>query len=528
MWIKIDNFMLDSSLVSIDIDNSLDELLAKFLQVKKIVQYKINSKSIDARRGIPQIVFSIFVEISKKIDVLPKGCSEVTDEIIEKKYNPKIEIPVANFATQPIVVGTGPAGIFAGLILAKAGAKPIILDAGFQVDKRQEKIEEFLETRELDEKANYLIGEGGAGAFSDGKLYTRVKDPYCNFILKTLVELGAPEEIIYLKRPHIGSDNLVNVAINLREKIEELGGEFHFESEVVNIIEDGNKIKAVELSNGEKIYSDNVILACGLGGRKVTSMLVKKGVKHKLKGFQIGCRIEHPQMMINSRQYRMREKFDSLPVAEYNFVSSPPKGTAKVSTFCMCPGGEVVMASAWKEQVSSNGMSYYNRAGEFGNSCLIMTLSESKFGTASAAYKYLEKLERAAFDAGGSDYTLVAQSASAFIAGKEGLIREDSSCKVNITPARIDAIFSPEHRQGIIYALEEFDRKCPGFISEGQIIGIETCISSPVMFVRDENLESSINGLYVAGEGAGCAGGIMSASIDGLNIALKMLEKKNH
>lgn len=531
MWLKIDNFLLDSSTVPVDIDDMLAELLARYVRVgaKDLKQYLINSKSIDARRGTPQFVYSIFVEIADGVKFDQSRASVISEEVVLEKYSPSVGIEKSGKEANVVVVGTGPAGIFAALALAEANLKPLILDRGFDVDTRSADWEKFLETRELDTESNLLIGEGGAGTFSDGKLYSRTKDKSSNFILKTFVECGASKDTMYLKRPHLGSDKLPLIAKNLRAKIERLGGKFRFGSCVQSIKIENNQVCGVVLQGGEVIKADYVLLAHGLGGRELTMDLIRKNVKYKLKSFQIGCRIEHPQLLIDRHQYRMMKRFDSLGAAEYNFVSKLPDNNKEkilgVSTFCMCPGGEVVMASAWKNQLTTNGMSRYARDGEFANSCLIMTIDAERFGTAEAAYKFLTKYEKAAFLAGDENYTIVAQSAEAFLNKREGLCRENSSASTGIKAGRIDKILSEELYKGIAYALKDFDKKCPGFIREGQLLGIETCISSPVRFLRDEeSLMSSVNNLYIAGEGAGCAGGIMSAAIDGIKLAKKIID----
>ena len=531
MWIKTDNFLLDSATVPIDIDEMLEELLIRYLRINKgdFKQYLINSKSIDARRGTPQFVYSVFVEVADNSDFDRERAIEIDVSTVLEKYAPKLDVDFCGDKGVVIVVGTGPAGIFGALTLAEAGLKPIILDRGFDVDKRREDWQKFLETRELDTESNLLIGEGGAGTFSDGKLYTRTKDKSSSYILKTFVDCGASSDIIYLKRPHLGSDRLIDIAKNLRKKIVELDGEFRFGKCAVSLKIENNQFKGVLLNDGTVVEGDYLLLAHGLGGRELTLDLVKKGVKHKLKSFQIGCRIEHPQLLIDQHQYRLRKKFDSLPAAEYNFVSKLPVDNKEkilgVSSFCMCPGGEVVMASAWKNQVTTNGMSRYARDGKFANSCLIMTIDGERFGTAEAAYKFLTKYEKTAFLNGNEDYTIVAQSAEAFLAKREGLCREESSAQTGIVSGRIDKILSEELYRGLAYALRDFDRKCPGFIREGQILGVETCVSSPVRFLRDETtLMSSVENLFIAGEGAGCAGGIMSAAIDGIKLGKKIIE----
>ena len=348
--------------------------------------------------------------------------------------------------------------------------------------------------------------------------------------MKTFVEHGASEDTLYLKRPHIGSDVLPRIAASMRYEIESCGGEFRFGTEVESLLIENGRAAGVLTADKEKIYGSAVLMAHGLGGRKLTIELIKQGVQHELKGFQLGCRIEHPQYMIDRQQYHLKHRPQSLGSAEYNFVSgADDKAKIKgVSTFCMCPGGEVVMASAWRGQLTSNGMSLYARDGKFANSCMIMSFEGKDFGTAENAYDFLKKYEMAAFAAGGGNYTLPAQSAAGFLNGREELIYPETSCRTGVVSARLDELFPKDMRNALRRALLNFQKKCPFFIDCGQFAGIESCVSSPVRFVRrDGSRESMLDGLYLCGEGAGYAGGIMSGAIDGLKAAQEIAAQYN-
>lgn len=535
MWFQADGLEIDVLTVKQDPDSCVKDVLCRVLKLENtdISKCLIRGKSIDSRRS-PKFVYSLFVETAVDLSKLrsPLKISASNEECVNAKFSPILNIPHNNVADAPvIVVGTGPAGIFAALGLVRAKFKVIIIDRGKKVDERSQDWQRFLRTRKLDEESNLLIGEGGAGTFSDGKLFTRTKDTFSDFVLKTFVDHGAAADTIYLKRPHIGSDVLPEVARSMRREIESAGGEFRFGTEVISvIIEDGGTAKGVITRSGEKIYGAAVIIAHGLGGRELTMSMIRAGIPHELKGFQIGCRIEHPQKLIDRHQYHLNLRPETLTAAEYNFVSAPDQkmNIKGVSTFCMCPGGEVVMASAWRNSLTSNGMSLHARDGRFANSCLIMSIDGKDFPNAESAYGFLRSLEQQAFKAGGADYTLPAQSAAGFLNGKEALIYSDSSVSTGVRSARLDLLFPRDMRNALRRALLNFQRKCPFFIDCGQFAGIETCVSSPVRFIRDpETLASAVSNLYLCGEGAGYAGGIMSGAIDGLKTARSLAERLN-
>ena len=533
MFFLIDGLEIDAVSAPENVDGIVESYLHKLLKLpeKSLLKCLIKSKSIDSRRAKPQIIYSVIVET--EIDLMsvktPLKISAVSDDDVQKKFNPQLNIARNISNDSPIIiVGTGPAGIFGALALARANFKVIVFDRGRKVDDRKRDWEKFLQSRELDEDSNLLIGEGGAGTFSDGKLFTRTKDPDCNFVLKTFVEHGASPDTLYLKRPHIGSDVLPEIAASMRREIESCGGEFRFGTNIKSILIENERAAGVLTASGEKVYGRAVLMAHGLGGRALTLELIRQGVPHELKGFQMGCRIEHPQYLIDRQQYHLKKRPLSLGSAEYNFVSSADERSKikGVSTFCMCPGGEVVMASAWRGQLTSNGMSLHARSGKFANSCMIMSFDGKDFGTAERAYGFLKKYETLAFVAGGGNYTLPAQSAAGFLNGRDELIYPESSSETGLAAVRLDEIFPKDMRNALRRALLNFQKKCPFFIDCGQFAGIETCVSSPVRFVRRESSrESMLEGLYLCGEGAGYAGGIMSGAIDGLKAAQELAEK---
>lgn len=485
---------------------------------------QILARSIDSRRGTPVFQYVILAELNGEVP----GVEIAPPEILLSAAEPKLELPESNLK-HPIVVGTGPCGLFAALALAVAGCKPVILDRGRAVEERYADYRKFLETRQLDEESNLLIGEGGAGTFSDGKLYTGTKDPRAAFVLKTFADAGASQEIRYDKRPHIGSDKLRIAIANIRQKIIALGGEFRFGYHVAAPWIENNICKGVITSDGEKIEAPAVLIAPGLGGRSLVERLEQCGVEYALKSFQIGCRIEHPQSLIDDRQFNLRGRSrpECLGAAEYHMVSRPGGSIANVSTFCMCPGGEILNATAWDQQSVTNGMSDSARSGKFANGCLIMTLPPERFNSSAEVRAFFASLEKRCFEMGGGDYTLPAQDAAAFIAGRAGLSKRGCSSQIGVTPGRIDELIPAELCTALRAAIKHFDRLCRGFEKEGVLVGLESCVSSPVRFIRNpETLMSSCANLWLGGEGVGAAGGIMSAAVDGIRLAENMLKRR--
>lgn len=512
---KINGFKVDATVSPPDIDDRIAEkaALAEGISPSQIRDWRIIAKSIDARRGRPMLLYNLELDIDQN------------DPPAELHSTPQLSLEQHSDLKHPIVVGAGPAGIFAAYAFALAGTKPLILDRGRQVEERYADYQCFLKTRELDEASNLLLGEGGAGTFSDGKLYTGTRDVNANFILNAMVEAGAPAEIRYLKRPHIGSDNLRLMVANLRKKITELGGVFRFNCEVTALLLKNGRCIGVETANDGCIQAPAVVVAPGLGGRALNLRMVAQGAECELKAFQIGCRIEHPQDFIDRAMYHLTSRPAALGPAEYHLISRSGDRNSGVSSFCMCPGGEILNATAWRGHSVTNGMSNYARNGEFANSCLITTFAPESNSKIADAYGFFAELEKRLFGAGGSDYTLPAQDAKAFLAGRAGLSQTRTGAATGIIPGQIDQMIPPKLATSLRAALRHFERNNPGFIRYGKFVGLETCVSSPLRFKRDSTtFSSNLAGLYPAGEGVGCAGGIMSAAADGLRVALAMLK----
>jgi uncharacterized FAD-dependent dehydrogenase len=511
----------------VDLDSNLKPFIATECGVPEsaVLDYQIANKGIDARIKAVFIGYTVHVELSES----PQENEKLIQN--DSKWMFEADIPAHSPKEVPkgvIVVGTGPAGLCAAWLLAHYGCDPVVIDRGFDVDRRTADICHFMETGKLDINSNFLIGEGGAGAYSDGKLYTRTKDPLGSFVLKLFADHGAPEEILYLKRPHIGSDKLPGMVKSIREQIISMGGTFITGREVTGVFEENGRCGGVVTVDGEKLHAPAVILAHGLGGRHLTENLVAAGIDHALKDFQLGTRIEHKQSMVNYTQYGTSTPHPCLGAAEYNLVSRPPKQlrAGNVSSFCMCPGGIIVPSTAEEGRFSTNGMSRFARNGKFANSCLIVNQSKEDFATPAEAFMIIRELESQAYFSGGGGYTAPAQDAAAFVNEHLGLSKKDTSYCFGMEPARIDEMLPKNTARSLRVGLKYFEKVFPGFMTQGTLVGIESYISSPVRFLRDkESLQSSLPGLYLSGEGAGNAGGIMSAAVDGLKIAGAILDK---
>lgn len=515
------------------VDHHLHAFIAQACKIpaSDVISYRIDRRSLDARKKPDlRFIYNLRAEVRENSPVHagPGITVQTTPPSQEHSlYQLKLrdDLPL-----HPIIVGAGPAGQMAAYLLALHGCKPLIIDRGFDADIRTRDIAEFHRTRQLNDNSNYLFGEGGAGTYSDGKLYTRVKDRRMRFLLEAFVAARAPRHILYRHHPHIGSDILPHMCKHLRKQIETWGGRFRWGATVRDVFVENNACAGVELTNGERIAAPVVLIAPGHSARELIISLIKRGIEHKAKGFQLGCRIEHDQTLINAGQYGCQIGRDIpkhiLGAAEYNLVSRPPAyvKTDNVTTFCMCPGGEIIAATSDSGQLSTNGMSRFARSSPFANAGLIVNQPVDRSGNGLAGFELINALECAAFSAGGNNYTCPAQSAVAFMRGEKGPAVERSSYQLGVRPGRIDTILPSDTVAALRQALKFFERVIPGFMSKGSLIGVETRVSSPVRFERNvQTLASSLPGLYLAGEGAGYAGGIVSAGLDGLRLAETIL-----
>ncbi|MGL1049885.1 NAD(P)/FAD-dependent oxidoreductase [Vibrio vulnificus] len=506
----------------------LEAITAKLgIPAEQVLSFSMFRRGYDARKKTNiQLIYTLDIEVANQDKLLAKFSNDPhVRETPDMEYKYVAQAP-ANLTERPIVIGFGPCGLFAGLVLAQMGFNPIIVERGKEVRERTKDTFGFWRKRTLNPESNVQFGEGGAGTFSDGKLYSQVKDPnfYGRKVITEFVEAGAPEEILYVSKPHIGTFKLVTMIEKMRAKILELGGEIRFSTRVDDIHMEDGQITGVTLSNGEELKSRHVVLAVGHSARDTFEMLHERGVYMEAKPFSVGFRIEHKQSMIDEARFGSNAGNPILGAADYKLVHHCKNGRT-VYSFCMCPGGTVVAATSEEGRVVTNGMSQYSRAERNANSAIVVGISpEIDYpGDPLAGIRFQRELESNAYRLGGENYDAPAQKIGDFLKGRDpsALGDVEPSFTPGIKLTDLEKALPPFAIEAIREAIPAFDRKIKGFASEdGLLTGVETRTSSPVCIKRDKEYQSiNLKGFYPAGEGAGYAGGILSAGIDGIKVA---------
>lgn len=484
----------------------------------KVRQVKLVRRSVDARKKPDvRIVYTIDVKVDGNEQKILKhsGCKRAGLAPTSYYLVPKSGCKLPK---RPVVVGFGPAGMFGALVLALAGLKPIVLERGQDAVTRNQKVQEFFESGRLDSKSNVQFGEGGAGTFSDGKLNTGVNNPRIGWILEQFVAAGAREDILFDAKPHVGTDVLLQVVQNIRKRIISLGGEVRFNSQVTGVIQQEGKLTGLVLETGETVYCDHAIFAIGHSARDTFSMLNDLGIAMEPKPFAMGVRIEHLQEKIDFSQYGKNDPV--LPPADYKLVAHLDEET--VYTFCMCPGGYVVAAASEQGGVVTNGMSYADRDGENANAALLVTLNPKDFPYEGAlgGVKWQREIEEKAFSAGGGNYHAPAQRVGDFLKAvpSQGAGAVKPTYRPGVIWCDLNRVLPEKITDALKKALPILDGRLKGFSDADAVLTApETRSSSPVRILRGEDKNSlTLKGMYPAGEGAGYAGGIMSAAIDGI------------
>ena len=528
--------MLRINEIAVDVGASIEIIRAEAAKIigvsyNDFTEFEISRESIDSRKkNNIKMIYSVDVELSDGEEEIAAKFP-INKVMFKQRY--KYEIPPVRRTSslRPVIVGFGPAGMLCGLILAKCGLRPIILERGNDVETRTKDVKDFWTYRKLNTSSNVQFGEGGAGTFSDGKLTTGIKDSRCREVFNQLYLHGAPEEILYSARPHIGTDKLGGVVKNIREDIISMGGEVRFGCQLTDIIVVNDFVHGVTYkdANGSEsdFETDCVVLCIGHSARDTVEMLFNKGIKMEQKAFSVGTRIEHPQELINKAQYGSMWNNPVLGAADYKLSNHPLHGRGGY-TFCMCPGGTVVAASSEEGGMVVNGMSEYASDGENANCAILVGIEPSYFEDDHplSGIAFQRKIERAGYEQGGCDYTAPAQLVGDFLKGqsstKKGSV--NPTCPTGVKFTDIRKVLPDVVTTTIYDAIVAWDKKLHGYALPDAVLTFpESRSSSPVRILRDEFFQTNIRGLYPCGEGAGYAGGITSAAVDGLRAAIAYL-----
>ncbi|NOI01563.1 NAD(P)/FAD-dependent oxidoreductase [Vibrio kanaloae] len=515
-----------------------DAIEAKLgINAGQVLSFNIFKRGYDARKKSKiLLIYTLDVLVENEAELLEQFISDPHVKITPDMEYKFVAKAVENQTERPVVIGFGPCGLFAGLVLAQMGFNPIIVERGKEVRERTKDTFGFWRKRDLNTESNVQFGEGGAGTFSDGKLYSQVKDPkhYGRKVIEEFVAAGAPEEILYVSKPHIGTFKLVTMIEKMRASIIELGGEIRFSTRVDDVHMEDGQITGLTLSNGEEIKSRHVVLAVGHSARDTFEMLHERGVYMEAKPFSVGFRIEHKQSMIDEARFGKNAGNPILGAADYKLVHHCKNGRT-VYSFCMCPGGTVVAATSEEGRVVTNGMSQYSRAERNANSAIVVGIDPERDypGDALAGIRLQRELESGAYVLGGENYDAPAQKIGDFLKGRDpsaiGEVQPSFTPGIHLTD--ISKALPDFAIEAIREAIPAFEKKIKGFSTpDGLLTGVETRTSSPVCIKRGKDFQSiNLKGFFPAGEGAGYAGGILSAGIDGIKaaeaLALSMAEQ---
>lgn len=517
--------------LSLDEDESrLPRLAADKLGIAPadILGWKLAKKAIDARRRTVYFSYTLELELAGNVKIAPECLTQPDISLLEEKPPPALIPGGSKAGIAPIIVGAGPAGLFAALLLARHGYRPVVIEQGQDVDQRVQAVEQFWSGGSLERYSNTQFGEGGAGTFSDGKLTSRSGDPRVEYVLKTFAEFGAEPEIMYMKKPHVGTDRIRKVIKNIRREIIRHGGEVYFSARLTDIIINQKRLKSIIINNENELACNTLVLAVGNSAREIYQLLEGKGISLIPKSFALGVRVEHPQHLIDTIQYGKYAGHPRLPAADYHFTYQDHSTGRSLYTFCMCPGGSVIASSSAPDEVVVNGMSFFSRDSGLANSALVVTVQPADWEHEPlGGMRLQQKLEQKAFVMGGGNYFAPAQYLSDFINYQASVDLKGAlaSYKPGVTGVNLWQLLPQEVAEVLRRGLLVWDKKAPGFIHEQAVMtGVETRTSAPLRIERDQTLNSvSAEGIYPCGEGAGYAGGIVSAAVDGLKVAEKII-----